>query len=211
LNSFILKEKTKLRMKNGGYRMIKSLLFLLSVLMITGCAQNKASTPQAPSEMNGPQQMSVKNKSSPNEDSAQHLVNLAKQNPNVLKAQSIVIGPYAVVAIDVKDHLDRSEVGSIKYTVSEVLKKDPEGKSAIVIADPDLYERIRELKTDIKNGKPIRGIMNELADITGRVMPEIPKDLIDPHEQEQPGKKTNELNQKGNNQLQREQKDQVHH
>ncbi len=190
--------------------MIKPLIYLLSIMLISGCAQNKASTPQAPSEMNGPQQMSTKTKNTPDEDSAQHLVNLAKQNPNVLKAQSVVIGPYAFVAIDLKDHLDRSEVGSIKYTVAEVLKKDPDGKSAVVIADPDLYERIREVKADIKNGKPIRGIMNELADIAGRVMPEIPKDLIDPHDQQEPGKNTNELNQKGNNQLQNEQKDQIH-
>ena len=33
---------------------------------------------------------------------------------------------------------------------------------------------------DIQNGKPVRGILNELSDITSRIIPEVPGDIQDP-------------------------------
>ena len=76
--------------------------------------------------------------------------------------------------------MDRSEVGSIKYSVAESLKNDPHGARAIIIADPDINARLKEIGEDIQRGEPIEGIMNELADIAGRVIPEVPADIKDP-------------------------------
>lgn len=110
-------------------------------------------------------------------DISRHLVQLASSIPNVNDATAIVVGKYALVGIDVDAKLERSEVGSIKYSVAESLKKDPFGANAIVIADPDTYARLREIGGDIRNGKPVTGFLEELADIAGRIIPEAASEI----------------------------------
>ncbi|MDQ0244005.1 YhcN/YlaJ family sporulation lipoprotein [Bacillus fengqiuensis] len=111
------------------------------------------------------------------EDISRHLVQLASSIPNVNDATAVVVGKYALVGIDVDAKLERSEVGSIKYSVAESLKKDPFGANAIVIADPDTYARLREIGGDIRNGKPVTGFLEELADIAGRIIPEAASEI----------------------------------
>ncbi|MEC1717820.1 YhcN/YlaJ family sporulation lipoprotein [Schinkia azotoformans] len=111
------------------------------------------------------------------EQIAEHLVDLATRNPDVKDATAVVAGNYAVVGIDVDKDLERSRVGSVKYSVAETLKDDPYGAKAVVVADADMVERLREMRKDIQNGKPVSGVMNELAAIVGRLMPQIPYDI----------------------------------
>ena len=127
---------------------------------------------------------------------SRHLVDLASRIPNVNDATAVVLGPYAVVGIDVNSDLDRSRVSTIKYSVAESLKKDPYGANAVVIADPDMYARLQEMGNDIQNGRPIGGILNELGEIVGRIMPEVPIDLKEPADPNP----TEENNQSLNNQ-----------
>lgn len=139
---------------------------------------------------------------------SKRLVNLASSIPNVNDATAIVLGKYAIVGIDVNKNLERSEVGSIKYSVAESLKNDPHGARAVVIADPDLTARLREVSIDIQNGEPIQGIMNELADIAGRMMPEIPADIIEPKPKNAPEEPKKKLNNKEEKQLEKKQQEQ---
>lgn len=108
---------------------------------------------------------------------SRHLVGLATGIPGVEDATAVVLGPYAVVGIDVDRKLDNSRVGSIKYSVAEALKNDPNGKNAVVTADPDVVERLRQMGRQIRQGHPIGGIANELAGIVGRLMPQVPHSL----------------------------------
>jgi YhcN/YlaJ family sporulation lipoprotein len=108
---------------------------------------------------------------------SRHLVGLATGIPGVEDATAVVLGPYAVVGIDVDRKLDNSRVGSIKYSVAEALKNDPNGKNAVVSADPDVVERLRQMGRQIRQGHPIGGIANELAGIVGRLMPQVPHSL----------------------------------
>jgi YhcN/YlaJ family sporulation lipoprotein len=121
-----------------------------------------------------------------NVDKANHLSQLAERVPGVENATTLVIGNVAVIGIDVDANLERSEVGSIKYSVAESIKDDPHGAGAIIIADPDMNARLREVAEDFRTGRPLQGILNELADITGRLMPEVPADIIDPNSQSAP-------------------------
>lgn len=109
-----------------------------------------------------------------NHEIATHLAQLANRVPDVNEATAIIAGPYAIVAIDVDDTLERERVGTVKYSVSEALYKDPYGKSAVVIADADLIERFRQMGQQIREGFPIHGIVDELAAIVGRYMPVMP-------------------------------------
>lgn len=120
-----------------------------------------------------------------NEEIATHLEELAIRMPNVNSTAAIVVGPYAVVAIDVDKDLDRSRVGTVKYTVSEALKKDPYGKTAVVVADADIMERIRGMSMKVKEGHPIQGVIDEVSAIVGRYMPNFPIDDDQPKEPDQ--------------------------
>lgn len=99
---------------------------------------------------------------------------MASDVPEVNDAAAVVAGPYAVVGIDVDKDIDRSRVGTIKYTVSEALYHDPYGKTAVVVADADIMERLRGMSDKIARGQPISGIVDELAAIVGRYMPDFP-------------------------------------
>jgi YhcN/YlaJ family sporulation lipoprotein len=172
--------------------MKKMLLICITGLLLTGCNLNNNQA-QDDQEQNNTNTVNVKNSTIQEVDRetgqqvSRHLVNLASRVPNVNDATAVVLGRFAVVGVDVNKNLDRSDVGSIKYSVAETLKNDPHGARAIVVADPDINARLREISNDIENGEPLQGIMNELADIAGRLMPEVPADLVDP-------KKENEKN-----------------
>ncbi|MRH41902.1 YhcN/YlaJ family sporulation lipoprotein [Aquibacillus halophilus] len=120
-----------------------------------------------------------------NEEIAQRLANLAGGVPNVENATAIVAGPYAVVGIDVDKDLNQSRVGTIKYSVAEALQHDPYGKTAVVVADADGTQRIREMANKVQQGHPIQGFVDEVAGIVGRYMPEFPINEDQPQEPDQ--------------------------
>ncbi|MEH7108006.1 YhcN/YlaJ family sporulation lipoprotein [Bacillus sp. JJ1764] len=139
---------------------------------------------------------------------SKRLVTLATSVPNVNDATAVVLGKYAIVGIDVNSKIDRSQVGTIKYSVAESLKKDPYGANAVVVADADTTERLKEIQGDIKRGRPIRGIMEELADVAGRLMPEIPGDLVTPTPKNAPDKPAKKLPNEQEKELRKEQEKQ---
>ncbi|WP_274651876.1 YhcN/YlaJ family sporulation lipoprotein [Paenibacillus humicola] len=159
------------------YKWFLSALFLS--LLTAGCgtvARNETSpSPQnnagvhvqqsVPREMDvaGPEQVTV------------HLERLAASIPGVQGAHCVVLGNTAVVGIDVDGKLDRSRVGTLKYAVAEAFRKDPYGVNAVVTADMDLTQRLQEIGADIRRGRPIAGFAEEMADIVGRIVPQLPR------------------------------------
>ncbi|WP_128102872.1 YhcN/YlaJ family sporulation lipoprotein [Paenibacillus sp. DCT19] len=113
----------------------------------------------------------------PNDQRILHLKTLAKQVEGVEDASCVILGNTAVVGIDVDGELERARVGTIKYAVAEALRKDPEGVDSIVTADADVTERIKEIGEHIRQGHPISGFASELADMVGRIIPQLPKDV----------------------------------
>lgn len=160
---------------------MKQFLFILiSFLVLLGCQQNNEATLPNQDAKDNERITQVRN-SSPeplkqldNTEIAEHLANIANRVPHVNQAAAIVAGPYAVVGIDVDEELDRSRVGTIKYSVSEALYHDPYGKTAVVVADADIMERLQNMGQSIQEGQPVHGIVEELAAIVGRYMPEFP-------------------------------------
>ncbi|MBN6185966.1 YhcN/YlaJ family sporulation lipoprotein [Aneurinibacillus sp. BA2021] len=108
---------------------------------------------------------------------ADRLAALASEVPRVQGATAIVLGNTAIVGINVDAKLDRARVGTIKYAVAEALRKDPQGARALVTADVDIVQRLREMNEDIRAGRPIAGFAEELADIAGRLVPQTPQSV----------------------------------
>ncbi|WP_163970784.1 YhcN/YlaJ family sporulation lipoprotein [Oceanobacillus halotolerans] len=165
------------------------IFFSCAVMFLAACQQEDDEA--LPREGTNNQYIQVENSSEQNnrnlsnEEIADHLANLASDVPNVEDAASVVAGPYAVVGIDVDKDLDRSRVGTIKYSVLEALKHDPYGKTAVVVADADVTERLRGMGNKIQQGHPIEGIVDELSGIVGRYMPDFPIHENQPKEPDQ--------------------------
>ncbi|MBD2861786.1 YhcN/YlaJ family sporulation lipoprotein [Paenibacillus oceani] len=156
-------------------------VLVLAIAVLSGCArhpQNQA-TP-APDGQNGvkvqqsvPAKPEIHNK----QEVTQRLEKLASDIPQVHSARCVILGNTAIVGINVDPQLDRSRVDVIKYSVAEALRKDPYGVHAFVTADLDMAGRIAEIREDIRQGRPIAGFAEELADMIGRIVPQIPKDI----------------------------------
>lgn len=117
-----------------------------------------------------------RNGNADNADVTDRLTRLAKSVPDVKNANCVVFGNTAIVGIDVGGNLERARVGTVKYSVAEALRKDPYGVNAVVTADMDLYNRLQEIGADIRAGRPLAGFAEELADIVGRIIPQLPRD-----------------------------------
>lgn len=166
------------------------LLFFICFLVLMGCQQEEDNAlPSEENTNNGIIQVKDSNpnerRNFSNEQIANHLANVAGDVPNVKDASAVVAGPYAVVGIDVDKDLDRSRVGTIKYSVLEALQHDPYGKTAVVVADADVTERIRQMSDKISQGHPVQGIVDELSAIVGRYMPDFPIDDDQPEERDE--------------------------
>lgn len=105
-----------------------------------------------------------------------HFEQLAKRVPGVNGAHCVVMNKVAVVGIDVDGSLTRSRVGTIKYSVAEAIRKDPRSVRALVTADMDINSRLTEMGRHISQGRPVSGFAAEMADIIGRIIPQLPKD-----------------------------------
>ncbi|WP_342500111.1 YhcN/YlaJ family sporulation lipoprotein [Bacillus sp. FSL M7-0791] len=193
-------------------------LFMIQTIILLGACQQQEK-PEALDKQDGRQHLvrvsdSSKKKTDqarPSTDVAQHLVNVTEHVADVNDATAIVIGRYAVVGIDVKDDLDRSKVETIKYSVAKALRNDPEGANAVVVADPDTVSRLKEMGKEIQAGRPVSGIMDELAAIVGRVMPEMPRNEIDRNEKDPTNDPNNQLKERDQKQLEKNQNDQSNH
>ena len=188
------------------------LVLIISLFLLFGCNNRDDDVAQNQNNI-----VNVKNSTIQNVDKqtgqqiSKHLADLATSIPKVNDATAVVLGRYAIVGIDVNQDLDRSEVGSIKYSVAESLKNDPHGARAIVIADPDINARLKEIGEDIQRGEPIEGIMNELADIAGRVIPEVPADIKDPVQTKSVDDPKKTLNSNEKQDLEKTQQEQSNH
>ncbi|MFC4320322.1 YhcN/YlaJ family sporulation lipoprotein [Litchfieldia salsa] len=186
------------------------ILFIVTIILLsTGCANNKDQATQDQDD-----RIHVKNTTDQHVDKktgkeiAAHLVDLASSIPDVNDATAVVLGHYAVVGIDVNSKMDRSRVESIKYSVAESLKDDPHGANAVVIADADTVERLRQMGNEIQEGRPIGGILDELAQIVGRLMPDIPSDIINNENVDPTDTNNNQLEGSQQKELEKEQQDQ---
>lgn len=163
---------------------------LAPVLMLQGCggAEPKGQSPQTYGAQDG-YDAPVPDSTLPVED---RLEMLAESIRDVEDAKCVVIGNMAIVGINVSGELDRSRVGTIKYAVAEALRNDPAGMDAVVTADIDLYHRLQEIRQDIADGRAAEGFAEELADIVGRIMPQLPRDVEPSRRMQEPKAATQE-------------------
>ncbi|WP_082234300.1 YhcN/YlaJ family sporulation lipoprotein [Halobacillus massiliensis] len=158
---------------------MKYFFILAALFALTACQQQEQESLLQEREGNTNMQYvsnsdPVKQEKKNTQQIARHLAKLAVEVPDVKDATALVVGNYAVVGIDVDKDLDRSEVGVIKFSTAEALKDDPYGKDALIVADADGVERIRELGNKMAEGHPVEAVTDELSQIVSRYLPEAP-------------------------------------
>jgi len=134
------------------------IIALFSAIILLGCTNNQqdenANTDETIYEQTS--DTSESNRNPTNEEIANHLADIAKSIPDVENAFAVVAGPYAVVGIDVDKSIERERVGTIKFSVSEALRDDKYGKTAVVVADADGTERIRRMAEKIETANQFK-------------------------------------------------------
>lgn len=163
--------------------------------LLVGCTTQKSSAPTKPRVQRTSYTQRVKNTvplppmrgttaptpapqyNKSNTTIANRLVHIAKRMPHVRNATAVSVGRYSIVGLDLDPTLDRNHVGTVKYSVAQALHKDPVGARALVTADADLVQRLKNVNKDIKQGHPMSGIMHELAAIAARIAPQPTKVL----------------------------------
>jgi len=178
------------RWKTRNTMKLLACLLAAAAISLPGCARTNQSAP-SPGDgrvhvQNTAPGAAVIDRSNASEVAA-HLEALAKSVHGVNGANCVVFGKYAIVGIDVDAKMERSRVGTVKYAVAEAFRKDPYGIDALVTADIDMAQRLREIRVDAASGRPIAGFAEELADIVGRLIPQVPRNLIPPRSPENTG------------------------
>ncbi|GAA3403890.1 YhcN/YlaJ family sporulation lipoprotein [Paenibacillus hodogayensis] len=161
--------------------MRKVVVLALAVTILGGCGKaprNEASpSPDGRNGIKVQQTAPAKPEINDKQQVTARLEALATSIPQVESAKCVILGNTAIVGINVQPQLERSRVDVIKYSVAEALRKDPYGVNAFVTADIDMAGRIAEIREDIRQGRPVAGLAEELADMVGRIVPQIPKDI----------------------------------
>lgn len=180
-------------------------LIAVAVVCLLGCqpANKPPANEAAPPPGAGPRKIRVEqtapepSRTGQNQAVAERMVRIATSFPQVKSATAVVAGKYTIVGIDVDPTLDRGRVGTLKYSVAQALHEDPQGKNALVTADVDLVQRLRELADDMRAGRPVAGIAEELAEIAGRIIPQPSREV--PRQEQTPSRLDQErLNQTPN-------------
>jgi YhcN/YlaJ family sporulation lipoprotein len=187
VNSLFVFITTQKGRKNNMFLFPKRFIVFLAIsFLLVGCQPgNKSPTKEAsPTPAQKISYTERVNQTSPQprrdqstQATANRLVRLATSVPHVRGATAVAFGKYTLVGIDLDPKLDRGRVGTVKYAVAQALREDPQGARALVTADVDLVQRIREVANEIRNGRPVGGILDELADITSRMVPQPSKEV----------------------------------
>ena len=162
--------------EKGGHLLKRKLLPILFVILVLAACGNQ----EAENHTENPDLLQVENEGNSqnrehtDQEAAERLTELATRVPNVNNASAVVFGNYTIIGLDIDDNLDRSQSGSVKHAVTEIIKHDPYGHYAYVLADPDIMARIDEINESIQSGESPGVILEELANIVGRAIPDMP-------------------------------------
>ena len=136
--------------------MRKTLYFCICLLLLASCSTKKNDNEANPKPTSNTKQYTTRNVTYKENTrktevtKADHLASIASNIPGVRDATAVVLGKYSIVGIDVGAKLDRTRVETIKYSVAESLKHDPQGSNAVVVADLDTYELAKEFSMNLR-------------------------------------------------------------
>lgn len=169
----------------------KSISLLLSVFFLTtvgGCtpnnntAKNKDVAPPSNNTLEKNNDMkendNTKNnitKDTTDGDLYQRATKIADEVAKIegIKSANVVISDErALIGVDIENTAEGKITDELKSKVESTAKKaDKEIKTVAVSADPDVFNRLSNIGTGIKEGKPLSEFGTEIEEIFRRIMP----------------------------------------
>ncbi|WP_051003979.1 YhcN/YlaJ family sporulation lipoprotein [Gottschalkia acidurici] len=105
-------------------------------------------------------------------EKSDRIANKLTELPEVKNASVILTGNTCLVGINTNDNTEGKVTTDLKNRVeAKVKEEDSNINNVAVTADPDLIKRVENLGTDVRNGKPISGLGNEVEEIIRRITP----------------------------------------
>jgi YhcN/YlaJ family sporulation lipoprotein len=106
---------------------------------------------------------------------ADNVARACERVQGVDNATAVVSGNTAYVGIDMKTGNARAnnDIAGIKRQCAQQIKAaNPNVTTVYVSADADFIDRIRRIGDGVRNGRPVDGFRNELAELVRRLTPE---------------------------------------
>ncbi|NME94816.1 YhcN/YlaJ family sporulation lipoprotein [Clostridium cochlearium] len=90
----------------------------------------------------------------------------------IKSANVVILDERALIAVDIENTAEGKITDELKSKVESTAKKaDKEIKTVAVSADPDIFNRLSNIVTGIKEGKPLSKFGAEIEEIFRRIMP----------------------------------------
>lgn len=84
----------------------------------------------------------------------------------------VITGTTAVVGVDVAKNSKGTSTNDVKTRVEKAVRAaDSSIKNVVVTADPDLFQRLKKVGQDVRNGRPLKGFGTEMQEIMRRITP----------------------------------------
>lgn len=140
-------------------------IILIFIFFISGCSGQKENLPKPqsnPKPLNG----SMINRNIEN-DKAKNIANSILKTPGINKAVVVLNGTTALVGLNVNKSIN-TENNYKRISEQKVVEIDGNITNIEVTTDDTMYKRISKLNEDIKNGKPLGGIIEEFMGLIRR-------------------------------------------
>jgi len=103
---------------------------------------------------------------------AEKIANEVAKMKEVDTATVVITGNTAMVGVQFDKQYKGEMTTKLKEMIDNRVKKvDKDIDNVAVTAEPDLFSRIKTLASDIENGKPLTGFVQEIQEILNRINP----------------------------------------
>lgn len=84
----------------------------------------------------------------------------------------ILSGNTALVGVDIDQNLEGKVTDDLKRKIEKIVRNtDKNIENVGITADPDIFERIKNMARDVRNGAPIKGFGKEIEEMFRRIVP----------------------------------------
>lgn len=107
-----------------------------------------------------------------NMDIADEIADKVTDLTEVERAYVLTTDHNAYVAVKLEESQNNRLVGNIETRITEIVKKtDPDLDQVYISENPDFFEHVNNYRDDVRNGRPVRGFVDEFSNMVERIFP----------------------------------------
>ncbi|MBP1993532.1 YhcN/YlaJ family sporulation lipoprotein [Paenibacillus eucommiae] len=161
--------------KSKGLSVKILLLGSCLTLSLAGCSANRTQDMRQHS-MNSPMSTVRPNTAINNVEEkyvvADQAANELAKMPEISQANVLVMGNTAYAAVGLKPNQTYTSALETKIA-AQVKAVDPTINNVFVSTNPDFISRVNNYANEVRNGRPVSGLVNELGEVVRRLFPNV--------------------------------------